>query len=125
MDGALTGICWRMPGAIAVKERARQTPRSPAPVSRRREVENQNRKPASNEVMEWLDGVLADPWLTIAIEERLVEMRAEQDRVAKGEGGLRPGRDLRRTRRGTASGRRNRMRPSERRAEKAQKKGRG
>lgn len=84
-----------------------------------------SREPAATEVEEWLDGVLADPDLASAVEERMIEMRAEQDRVAQGEGGLRPGRDLRRTRRGTASGRRNGIRPSERRAEKAPKKGRG
>jgi hypothetical protein len=84
-----------------------------------------SRKPAATEVEEWLDGVLADPDLASAVEERMVEMRAEQDRVAQGEGGLRPGRDLRRTRRGTASGRRNGIRPSACRTGKAPKKGRG
>ena len=34
------------------------------------------------EVMEWLDGVLADPELARAVEERLAEMRIEQELVA-------------------------------------------
>jgi hypothetical protein len=66
-----------------VKEPRRRTPRSPVPVSRRPELESKPRKAASNEVMEWLDGVSADPALAGAVEERLAEMRAEQRRESR------------------------------------------
>lgn len=46
------------------------------------------REPPSTEVMEWLDGVLADPELARAVEERLVELRAEQTREAARARGL-------------------------------------
>jgi hypothetical protein len=81
-----------------------------------------NREPPATEVMEWLDGVLADPDLANAIEERMAEMKAEQDRVAQGEGGLRPGRDLPGTRYGTARTRGNRVPPNARRARSAPKR---
>lgn len=46
------------------------------------------RETPATEVMEWLDGVLADPDLARAVEERLVEMRAEQRREAARARGL-------------------------------------
>jgi transcriptional regulator with XRE-family HTH domain len=39
-------------------------------------------KRKKTEVMEWLDGVLADPALASAVEERLAEMKIEQELVA-------------------------------------------
>jgi DNA-binding transcriptional regulator YiaG len=39
-------------------------------------------KRKKTEVMEWLDGVLADPELASAVEERLAEMKIEQDLIA-------------------------------------------
>ncbi len=39
-------------------------------------------KRKKTEVMEWLDGVLADPELASAVEERLAEMKIEQELVA-------------------------------------------
>lgn len=82
MDVALAGVCWQLAGATAVKEPTRRTPRSLEAVSGRRNVENQHPTSASNEIMEWLDGVLADPDLARAVEERLAEMRADQRREA-------------------------------------------
>ncbi len=40
------------------------------------------RKRKKTEVMEWLDGVLSDPELASAVEERLAEMKIEQELVA-------------------------------------------
>lgn len=39
-------------------------------------------KRKKTEVMQWLDGVLADPELASAVEERLAEMKIEQELVA-------------------------------------------
>ena len=39
-------------------------------------------KRKKTEVEEWLDGVLADPVLASAVEERMAEMKIEQELVA-------------------------------------------
>ena len=65
-----------------MKEPTKRALRIPAPVSRRGGVENQSRKSAATEVTEWLEGVLADPALASAVENRLAEMKAEQRREA-------------------------------------------
>lgn len=54
----------------------------------RRGLVKPRREPPATEVMEWLDGVLADPELGRAVEERLIEMRAEQRREAARARGL-------------------------------------
>lgn len=76
----------------------------------RRGLVKPRRETPATEVMEWLDGVLADPDLARAVEERLVEMRAEQKREAARARGLSgQARDVPRqepTRRGNARGRR-------------------
>lgn len=105
-----------------MKGRAAQVGRNTQTSKGQCEPVKPNRAPPATEVMGWLDGVLADPHLAHAIEDRLAEMRAEQDRVARGEGGLCAGRDLRGGRRGTTSARRNPVLPSERRAKNAPKR---
>jgi len=51
-------------------------------------------KRKKTEVMEWLDGVLTDPALSSAVEERLAEMKIEQELVALRERGGLSQRDL-------------------------------
>ncbi len=106
----------------AMKGRAAQVGRDTQTSEARCELVKPNQTPPATEVMKWLDGVLADPDLANAIEERMAEMEAEQDRVAHGEDGLRPGRDLPGTRRGTARTRGNRVPPNARRARSAPKR---
>ena len=106
----------------AMKGRVAQVGRNTQTSKGRCELVKLNRAPPATEVMKWLDDVLADPHLAHAIEERMAEMQAEQDRVARGQGGLRPGRDLPGTRRGTARTRGNRVPPNARRARSAPKR---
>lgn len=71
-----------------MKQQARRTPGHPASASSRYQADRKRGMPPATEVIEWLDRVLADPEFASAVEERLIDMRAEQKREAARARGL-------------------------------------